>query len=300
MSESENFGHEHPLVLNEGQSNQSEEAYCSRCEEEVSLSAPSFSCVECGFYLHKKCAEAPLEINHPLHPKHPLLLQHSPYADGVGCICDFCDEICKTFIYHCSCGLDFHITCALLTFSIAEKFSEELQHVAVEDPFISTKNDGEERESFNCFGWHHHRIFHTYFLHDEDFKSWDCIICHHEVNTEHGSYYCSNCKIIVQVNCAIKKERWYYIVSQENEDGKSIDSLALLPGVSIDSITCVIERNDAGEATKIKHFKHVHDLMLSEKIAKYDKSCDGCMLPISASFYYCSECDFFLHKTCAE
>ncbi|XP_021291241.1 uncharacterized protein LOC110421863 [Herrania umbratica] len=437
MSESENFGHQHPLVFNEKQSNQSEEAYCSRCGEEVSLSAPSFSCVECGFHLHKKCGEAPSEINHPFHRNHPLLLlQYPPYAQGVHCICNFCSKTCKAFIYHCSCGLDFHITCALFTYNIAQKNFEELQHVALEDPLVSTGNDGEELERFQCFGcweplqsstyfsldcgfhlhkkcaelplkinhmchrkhplvlqfdterfscnicqktqqrgfvycclpcnvafhigcmsslpivedkshqhpftlfwrqapficdacgtegnyvayicttcniivhkkcislpriiksrWHHHHIFHTYFLHDEDFKDGDCIICHDGVNAEQGSYYCSDCKIIAHVNCATQDETWYYIVSPENEDGKSV---ALLPGESIDSITCVIERNEAGEATKIKHFKHMHELMLSEKIAEYDQCCEGCMLPISASFYYCLECDFFLHKACAE
>ncbi|XP_007034023.2 PREDICTED: uncharacterized protein LOC18602522 [Theobroma cacao] len=438
MSESGNFGHQHSLVLNEGQSNQSERAFCSRCKKKLSLSAPSFSCAECEFHLHKKCAEAPLEINHPFHCKHPfLLLQHPPY--GGRCFCDFCGETCKAFIYHCSCGLDFHITCALFTYNIAQKNFEELQHVALQDPLVSTENDGEELDSFQCFGcwkpllsstyfsldcgfhlhkkcaelalkishmchrkhplvlqfyslwlscnicqdtrrrgfvycclpckvavhiecvsplpviedkshqhpftlfWirapfvchacgiegncaayvcctcsiivhkkcislpriikqkrHHHLIFHKYFLHEDDFKSWDCIICHEDVNAEHGCYSCSDCKITAHVNCAMKDENWYYLVSPENKDEESTNSLALLPGESIDSITCVFERNDAGEATKIKHFKHMHDLMLSEKIAGYDKCCEGCMLPISASFYCCSECDIFLHKACAE
>ncbi|XVF65486.1 hypothetical protein PTKIN_Ptkin09bG0253300 [Pterospermum kingtungense] len=85
MEESQNFGHEHPLVLLEEEqmlSNQSGVSDCWRCGEKVS--APSFGCVGCGFYLHKKCGEAPLEINHPFHHHHPLvLLQNSPYASGV-------------------------------------------------------------------------------------------------------------------------------------------------------------------------------------------------------------------------
>ncbi|KAB2039610.1 hypothetical protein ES319_D02G022400v1 [Gossypium barbadense] len=44
----------------------------------------------------------------------------------------------------------------------------------------------------------------------------------------------------------------------------------------------------------------MHNLMLSASVGGYENSCDGCMLPISDPFYYCSECDFFLHKACAE
>ncbi|XVF37820.1 hypothetical protein REPUB_Repub20aG0043800 [Reevesia pubescens] len=142
--------------------------------------------------------------------------------------------------------------------------------------------------------WHEdHHIFHTYFLEDEDFKSWDCIICHDEVNIEHGSYCCSDCKIIFHVNC-LTKDKGSYVIVNENEE--SSEGLELFP----ESITCVFERNDAGEATKIKHFKHAHNLNLGDKITDYDKCCDGCMLPISNSFYYCPQCDFFLHKACAE
>ncbi|XP_022748001.1 uncharacterized protein LOC111297611 [Durio zibethinus] len=50
-------------------------------------------------------------------------------------------------------------------------------------------------------------------------------------------------------------------------------------------------------ATSIKHFSHDHNLALSKDI-KGDKQCDGCLLSISASYYYCSQCDFFLHKAC--
>ncbi|XVF65492.1 hypothetical protein PTKIN_Ptkin09bG0253900 [Pterospermum kingtungense] len=436
MEESQNFGHQHPLVLlNEDQqmmSNQSGVADCWRCGEKVS--APSFSCLECGFYLHKQCAEAPSEINHRFHPDHPLLLlPESPYD----CICDFCDGEGKKVVYHCSCGLDFHIKCALFTYNIAEKNLKELQHVALEYPLISTENNAGELENLTkCFvcqeplaiytyfspdcgfnlhkkcvdlpleinetglkhplalqfnskrlscevcqetrrrkfvyccppcnsvvhiecvpppivevkcrqhaftqlrrrapficdacglqgnylayiccscniivhekcislprviksKWHDHCIFHTYFLREEDFKSWDCLICHYEVNVSHGSYYCSYCNFICHVKCVMKIKGSYFIVSLENEDEKSSDSLALLQEKSLDPIT-VIERNDAGEATKVKHFQHIHELMLKDKITEYDKCCDGCRLPISGSFYYCSRCDFFLHKACAE
>ncbi|MBA0681318.1 hypothetical protein Goari_023133, partial [Gossypium aridum] len=82
-----NYGHRHPLLLlNE---DQLIVARCSRCGEEVST--PCFSCAQnCGFYLHKVCAEAPLELNHPFHHNHPLvLMQNAPYIY----ICTFCGQI---------------------------------------------------------------------------------------------------------------------------------------------------------------------------------------------------------------
>ncbi|MFQ6655219.1 hypothetical protein Gotur_025876, partial [Gossypium turneri] len=123
MEESNNYGHQHPLllILNQDQliHNQSGVTDCSRCGEEVS--APCFCCVEhCGFCLHKACAYAPLELNHPFHPHHPLVLLQKPPSTYRKCVCDFCGKTCKKFIYHCSCKLDFHIKCALFTFNIAE------------------------------------------------------------------------------------------------------------------------------------------------------------------------------------
>ncbi|KAB2039541.1 hypothetical protein ES319_D02G016900v1, partial [Gossypium barbadense] len=421
MEEPVNYGHQHPLLLlNE---DQLIVADCSRCGEKVS--APCLCCAEhCGFYLHKVCAEAPLELNHPFHPHHPLLLmQNAPYLNG-DYICDFCDKEDNKFVYHCSCGLDFHIKCALFTFNIAENNLKELDHVALQHPLVSTENGDYVAMCFGCWEpltnythfspdcgfnlhekcaklplklnfmyhrqhplvlqfnseplsckictvtqkkgfvygctycklvlhieclpppldlavedkrhqhtftplsrrvpyicdatnriyvayicstcfimvhkkctslpriikskWHDHRLFHKYFLPDE-FTSSDCMICHDEVDPEHGSYCCSYCNITFHVRCVTEDKRSYSIVSLENEDEMHHES----------SIS-VIERNDAGEATKIKHFKHMHNLMLSPFVGGYENSCHGCMLPISDPFYCCSECGFFLHKACAE
>ncbi|XP_012481576.1 uncharacterized protein LOC105796409 [Gossypium raimondii] len=439
MEESNNYGHQHPLLLMLNQDQLinygSGVADCSRCGEKVS--APCFCCVEhCGFYLHKVCAEAPLELNHPFHPHHPLLLmQNAPYSSG-RYICNFCGERGNDFVYHCSCPFDFHIKCALFTFNIAENNLKELDHVALQHPLVFTENGDEELEDvakcfvcweplakythfspdcgfnlhekcaklpfklnhmchrkhplvlqFNSEGlsckvcqetrqinigfvygcspcnfsihiecvspspiiedkshqhpfslilrqapficdacgtegnhaayacctcniivhkkcislphiiksrWHHHPVSHTYVLHKEHFERLDCMICHIEVNTEYGSYYCVDCNIIFHVNCATRDLDFFYVVSPENEDEKPLD-------ISLNSITNVLERNDAGEATMIEHFKHNHYLTLSDKIREYgNKCCDGCMLLISDSFYYCSECEFFLHKACAE
>ncbi|XP_039001881.1 uncharacterized protein LOC120128220 [Hibiscus syriacus] len=398
MEVSKNYGHQHPLVLlNEEQliTHQSGViADCSRCGEKVS--APCFRCAEdCGFYLHKVCADAPLELNHPFHRNHPLLLmQKAPYR----WICDFCDGMGEKFVYHCSCGLDLHIKCALFTFNIAQNNLKALEHVALEDPLISTKID--VRKCFGCWEplandayfsphcefnlhkkraklpfklnhmchrkhplllqfnsdrlsckicqetrrrgfvygcspckfaihiqcvspkpiiedkshprpfssflrqapficdacstegihvaytcgtcsvivhkecislpriiksrFHDHRVFHTYSLHKEGLGSLNCLICHDEVNTDYGSYYCTDCDIIFHVKCATKDSDWYYVVPPENEDEKPLD---------VNSITKVLERNVAGEATLIEHFKHNHYLTLRYNNREYGDKC---------------------------
>ncbi|XVF37821.1 hypothetical protein REPUB_Repub20aG0043900 [Reevesia pubescens] len=224
--ESENFGHEHPLLpLNEEQiiSNGREEAECFRCGERVA--APSFGCLECEFYVHKKCAEAPLEINHLYHRDHPLLLLRKPpyYA-----ICDFCDKECKRFVYHCSCKLDLHIKCALFTSNIAQTNLKDLEHVALEDPLLSTKNDGEDLSK--CFCCREPLANYTYFsplgcgfnLHKKcaelplkmnhmchlkhplflqfNSKRLSCKLCL-ETRRRGLLYGCTTCKFVVHIEC---------------------------------------------------------------------------------------------------
>ncbi|KAK8307977.1 hypothetical protein V6Z11_D02G023600 [Gossypium hirsutum] len=425
MEESNNYGHQHPLLLMLNQEQLinygSGVADCSRCGEEVS--APCFCCAEhCGFYLHKVCAEAPLELNHPFHHDHPLrLMQNAPYSSAGDYICDFCDKGDNKFVYHCSCGLDFHIKCALFTFNIAENNLKELEHVPLQDPLISTENGDEELEGVSkCFGcrepltkythfspdcgfnlhekcaklpfklnhmlhrehplvlqfnserlsckiclvtrrrefvygcspckiaipiecalpspiiedkshphpftlfprrlpficdacgvegnyasyicctcniivhkecislpciiiskWHDHRIYHKYFL-PRDFRNSDCDICHDEVNPELGSYRCLHCNITFHVHCVTKDTSSYSIVSLEDEDEIFNES----------SIT-VLEWNDAKEATKVKHFKHMHNLMLSASVGGYENSCDGCMLQFWIHFTIVRNVIFF-------
>ncbi|PPD73333.1 hypothetical protein GOBAR_DD29736 [Gossypium barbadense] len=145
----QHFSHQHPLVFIESQGHEIEKVYCSGCGELVSGS--SFACVECGFYLHKHCAEAPAEMNHPFHRNHNLnLLTRNPYKTGTA-TCDFCRKPCENFVYHCSCNLNFHIKCALFSHSIAEKRNAEFQDIPRIDPSINTGNVTEELKKAECF-----------------------------------------------------------------------------------------------------------------------------------------------------
>ncbi|XVF83026.1 hypothetical protein PTKIN_Ptkin16aG0099500 [Pterospermum kingtungense] len=148
---------------------------------------------------------------------------------------------------------------------------------------------------------HNHPIFHNYFGQKTELEKQDCRICYEEVKTRYGCYYClkHDCNYIVHVNCAIEDDYLYRIIDPENEDeaGESSDFME-------SSITRILEKNELGDAIKIEHFSHQHYLMLGDNINGDgdDKHCDGCMRSMisSGSFYYCSGCDFLLHKQCAE
>ena len=125
MEDLQHFCHnEHPLVYNE---NDRRGHLCWGCDQAVY--GPSYSCKKCyGWYVHhKSCAELPLGLHHPLHPKHPFILfPKSRYAkddvkDYGKCV------VCKKdrhweYRYHCSrCDFNLHIKCTDLPLTIESK-----------------------------------------------------------------------------------------------------------------------------------------------------------------------------------
>ncbi|XP_039060940.1 uncharacterized protein LOC120205067 [Hibiscus syriacus] len=280
--------HEHPLVFVEDQSTEGEKAYCSACGDVIS--DPYFSCPPCNYHLHHNCALAPERISsHPLHPKHSdfflrerpypgdelkaTINTHSHYWRRSPFICDACSTEGNYMSYTCStCSITVHKDCISLPRII--KFSR-----------------------------HDHCLSHKYFLETQDLTKQDCKICFNEVKLDRGSYSCvkSGCKYIVHVNCALEDDRFYEVVERESQCEELYGSSA---ESTQSSITRVVEVSEDGEATKIEHFSHEgHCLVLAEKMEEEtDRRCDGCMLPVSTLFYYCSEseCHFYLHKNCAE
>lgn len=91
--ELQHFSHEHPLMfIDEFQNEEGrEQVVCYGCQKSISGSA--YHCGECNYFLHKKCAELPMEINCPLHYQHPLtLLPHPLYAPSKSCECKICGK----------------------------------------------------------------------------------------------------------------------------------------------------------------------------------------------------------------
>ncbi|XVE85621.1 hypothetical protein DITRI_Ditri17bG0104900 [Diplodiscus trichospermus] len=54
---------------------------------------------------------------------------------------------------------------------------------------------------------------------------------------------------------------------------------------------------------QIEHFIHMHPLMLTEEVDEKipdEVVCRGCLESLAGPFYGCSDCEFYLHKSCAE
>ncbi|TYJ16201.1 hypothetical protein E1A91_A10G234400v1 [Gossypium mustelinum] len=236
--------HKHPLILQFF----SEHLPCQICQKASNLDDVVYFCSICKFVLHIRCVSSPLIIEDKLHHEHSFILfqRQVSFCDACGTIGNYVPYICST------CNIAVHKKCISVPRII--KFYQ-----------------------------HQHNISHTYFIEQREHETWECRFCFEEVNTEHGSYFCSKCNFIVHVNCATRDTRRYY----------EVDSIE-----TIDSEEPV-DLREIVTATWIKHLWHQHILTLSGDIQDF-KQCDGCLLPIVTSYYCCSQCDFFLHKTCAE
>ncbi|XP_027083434.1 protein VACUOLELESS GAMETOPHYTES-like [Coffea arabica] len=117
----QHFSHdEHPLIMIELQKNNDngdgddkKVEICYGCQKQI-LEPTAYCCFSCNFFLHKPCAEIPLQITHPMHPQHPLVLHKEPPYSSGSCTCHACGQKgWKFFTYNCSlCKFDLDISCA--------------------------------------------------------------------------------------------------------------------------------------------------------------------------------------------
>ncbi|KAG4143277.1 hypothetical protein ERO13_D06G179200v2 [Gossypium hirsutum] len=315
---SEHDIHQHPLTFIESPMaiDVLKRLNCCWCHEP--LTDDIYLCPDCpSFIIHKKCLdELPTKINHPSHHIHPLLLNYSDSYNS----CNLCQKGHSGAFYGCSlCHFNINLECALLRSVIEEKRSHQHPFSLLwrQGSFICDACDTEGNYIsyiyLKCyivvhkkcislpriikFSRHAHCIFHKYFLQTQELTKQDCKICFKEVRLERGSYSCGKlgCNYVVHVNCVLEDGDLYEVIEDEKQCEELYEK-------SMQSSTIrVIEVNEAREATKIQHLSHQHCLVLADKMEEeIDRKCDGCMLPISNIFYYCSECPFFLHKTCAE
>ncbi|XP_040996175.1 uncharacterized protein LOC121242370 [Juglans microcarpa x Juglans regia] len=77
---------------------------CNACIR--SIFPPFYACAQCGFFLHKSCAEVPKTLRHSIHQQ-PLKLTYQLF------VCDTCGRRCGAFDYQCDkCNFDIDVHCS--------------------------------------------------------------------------------------------------------------------------------------------------------------------------------------------
>ncbi|KAA8517095.1 hypothetical protein F0562_017388 [Nyssa sinensis] len=219
------FSHDHPLILNEEKKHDGEEVRrCNGCLAEI-VPGPYYCCSKRDFFLHKLCAELPLEMQHHMHPEHPLTL-----IARRGLYCNVCGEQCKNFTYACL-PFDFYVD--ILCASLMER---KIEHKSHKHPLILLRRPallfcyacGTEHKGIFYFCttcgqfWmnkhcaslpstiehsdHHHLLSLAYSLPYDYYKfQYTCDICGKYFNRVCWFYYCKECRYLAHVNCATSK-----------------------------------------------------------------------------------------------
>ncbi|KAJ0027775.1 hypothetical protein Pint_36405 [Pistacia integerrima] len=333
----EHFSHKHTLIFNEDLQ-QNENSSCFGCKEPIS--GQSYSCEECNFFLHKACAELPCQIKHTFHRKHPLILQENPPHNDFPCFfkyhCSLCnfslDKKCALlpcvptknnhqFIwlldsripYNCdSCGGDgFYDSYASLCIICQVLVHYDCESLLPIYPTIAIRI-------------HDHPLIHTFFIHENESGEQYCGICNDEILTDHGCYFCSQCSFISHAGCAFEifiyecktvmaqcnaEESVDHCVIEKSTRVKPMDSInygIIEMKIEDDSTATEMEIDKFSNANcHLKYISHKHPLVFNEEEQQnysYSKenSCFGCEELVLGPSYNCSQCNFFLHKTCAE
>nr|XP_048318611.1 uncharacterized protein LOC125418630 [Ziziphus jujuba var. spinosa] len=135
-------GHDHSLRLVFGTNtgieyadidyaDQERDKKCHGCGRCIPFSDSHYYCPEngCEYYLDRSCFMLGYhsEINHPLHPQHPLIpyFKSFPYNDQAQFICSFCTKaITSGFLLHCT-HCDFYLDRAC-----SQSFEDNLENLS--------------------------------------------------------------------------------------------------------------------------------------------------------------------------
>ncbi|XP_010495933.1 PREDICTED: uncharacterized protein LOC104773078 [Camelina sativa] len=301
------YGHEHQLKLS---SSLTQMLICKACL--CSFSGWGYICHPCEFAIHVDCVESFPRAYHTSHPQHPLksytdkILPY--YADKYCLLCgQWFDHLYHHKPHYCDvCNFSICRGCMgnppPLGVVSATTHEHQLHLVPRRLDFTcnacGTQGDRSPYFCLQCnfmIHWecidlprvininrHDHRISYTRRL---GYGKWICGVCRDEVDGFYGAYSCSKCSnYVLHSLCATSGKVWDMVelegVPEEEE---------MAPFEVIDDKT-------------IKHFSHDHNLHINNdgRILRDNIVCAACVFEIcSESFYSCEQCDFILHKRCA-
>ncbi|KAH7858389.1 hypothetical protein Vadar_023261 [Vaccinium darrowii] len=234
------IGHHHPLFLNKQIDDESSAGRkliaCDLCAQP--LSAPFYHCTKCNFILHECCAAIPIELKHPSHGPHPLLLNRWPSECSGLLICQVCYMSCNGVSYGCvECDFFLHLHCASLSFLIRKGASSivNIKHETHQHAlkwkhgryFCSACHESSSGLGLKCticsFDLHprcallprtirnkydRHPFSLLYFGTDEDYY---CEVCEEEINPNCWFYDSGDCRRSLHVNCILPRHNSFFV-----------------------------------------------------------------------------------------
>jgi hypothetical protein len=246
----QHFFHPHPLTFLHYWAYSNFKYPCDGCCEEIL--GFSYGCISFDFFLHKSCGLQPRELQHPLHPQHPLILQMIRRFRAI--LCYFCNKsILHGFAYHCShCNFNLHFKCASIPFTVEAEFHDhplKLLQKSVSFTCDACGKKDEDMYSYLCTSLtcslmvhrkcatlpltvkhigHQHALNLTSSSQVNQSDRQICRLCIKKVDTDRV-YYCSKCNFVAHLDCGTCEGYTEEIKKEDSEvvDESSInDSLA--------------------------------------------------------------------------
>ncbi|GFZ08779.1 hypothetical protein Acr_20g0005870 [Actinidia rufa] len=278
------ISHHHPLHFGDMQINDescsgNKLLKCHGCAKPIA--SPFYSCSECNFFLHKRCAKLPFELRHPGHPEHSLILSRwqSEYSNLPSC--QGCKMHCNGVLFTClACNFFLDIECALLQGVIVH---EAHKHTLA---LRKTSNDQCAVCEYRCSGLALVCGCCNFTLHlrcallprtvRHQCDEHPLTLTYSAVKDHSDEHYCEICDIQMNSKC------WFYHCGDCNQ---SLET------------QCIREADAQGSSLFIiKHESHMHMLAIE---ATLDFQCAGCNNMSSGVALVCGTCNFKLHTGCA-
>ncbi|GLU00056.1 hypothetical protein SLE2022_174500 [Rubroshorea leprosula] len=313
--EPKNFIHKHPLHFFQEWSNVHGKTRGVNCSSGCGqpILTQFYACIDCKFFLHKSCSELPLNITHSFHDDHPLtitLLANAPYWAS----CDFCGKVVTRFVYyHCSsCKFNLDIKCALLPQFLNGEFPKVDHHIHVEHPLFFIENLSPHEVKLASL---HYCSVCLEQLSDASFYT--CVVCKLFLHKS-----CSETELPLNINHPFHEKHTLTLTLLKKDSAvlcQFCHNNRYLVGLFYHCSSCRFNLHircaflpqfvTDNFPKRDHHFSHVDehplffiqkDLISSNKVEPLNSYCFVCSESLLGnSFYYCPECQFFLHKSCA-
>ncbi|CAK9184003.1 unnamed protein product [Ilex paraguariensis] len=320
--EPKTFIHEHLLILEDVHERKGKKSVtCYGCSESInffdhgseSILDTAFSCAQCkNYFLHKRCAELPLENKDTRHPLHSLMLYErstSKYRSTY--MCSVCRKRSTQFTYYCSlCHFNICMLCFFGENVITHECHEHpLTFLSRSILFNCNACEQTDKDSsylcYTCKFWIHKNCAlspstvklsgHDHSLNLMNHEPWkfrkyedSCNTCREYIRDGSWVYRCCDqcCKYIVHLKCAtseLKPSRGGgskdTAKKKKGKEHLPDPSLIRLPMAddSVDIITYFVKHvshEETKRETMINHWSHDHQLILVEKENKNEMKGD--------------------------